>query len=264
MLLFTVKEWPIQAWGRNSEGRHMKRQLLVAMLMLGTACAAAAQDSNSDGTANQNVAPEFSASSTEGIVLFQPPAGLNTVSSAPLATPAPLRESADPVPPAPAPTPSPTFLYGGRDDFRWQLSLGADWIRFRSSVFDASAVGIQTAVTYFTNEWFGIEGNVAAGFAPQIFNNDSVRILIYGAGPKIAWRQRRWEPWAHALFGGAHEQPQVAGSSKSAFALKAGGGADYRFNPRFSGRLEADWARTNFFNESQNNFELMAGVVFHF
>jgi hypothetical protein len=68
----------------------------------------------------------------------------------------------------------------------------------------------------------------------------------------------------HAILGGAHVQPQTANNSRSAFAVKAGGGADYRFNPRFSGRLEADWVRTTFFSQSQNNFELMGGVVFHF
>ena len=34
----------------------------------------------------------------------------------------------------------------------------------------------------------------------------------------------------------------------------AGGGADYRINPRFSGPLEGDWVCTGFFNHSQNNF----------
>jgi hypothetical protein len=166
--------------------------------------------------------------------------------------------------PSPAPAPDPKFIYGGRDDFRWQLAIGADWIRFRSSIFNASAVGINTSVTYFTNEWFGIEGNVSTGFAPQIFDREHVKLLVYGAGPKIAWREKKWEPWVHAIFGGSHEQPQIAGHSKNSYAIEAGGGADYRFNPRFSGRLEADWVRTGFFGQSQNDFQLMGGIVFHF
>jgi hypothetical protein len=125
-------------------------------------------------------------------------------------------------------------------------------------------VGVKTGVTYFTNDWFGIEGTVTTGFAPTIFANEHVKILTYGAGPKIAWREKRWEPWAHAIFGGAHEAPQTAGNSKNAFDIEIGGGADYRFNPRLSGRLEADWARTTFFSQTQNNFVLMGGAVFHF
>jgi opacity protein-like surface antigen len=125
-------------------------------------------------------------------------------------------------------------------------------------------VGVKSSVTYFTNEWVGIEGNVSATFAPEIFDREHVKVLVYGAGPKIAWREKKWEPWGHAIIGGSHEQPQTAGNSKNSFALQLGGGADYRFNPRLSGRLEADWVHTNYFSQNQNNFELMGGVVFHF
>jgi hypothetical protein len=166
--------------------------------------------------------------------------------------------------PSASPAPDPKFIYGGRDDFRWQLAIGADWIRFRSSIFNASAVGFNTSVTYFTNEWFGIEGNISTDFAPQIFDREHVKLLVFGGGPKIAWRERKWEPWLHAIVGFAHEQPQTGDGSKNAFATKVGGGADYRFNPRFSGRLVGDWVYTGFFGQSQNNFELMGGVVFHF
>jgi hypothetical protein len=244
----------------------MKRQLIIAVLLLGTACAARAQNTNSDalGT-DRNVAVEFSASPTERITLFQPPASdeLSLAASTSFAaTPAPF---ADAVPePSPAPAPEPKFLYGGRDDFRWQLAIGADWVRFRSSIFNASAIGFKTSVTYFTNDWFGVEGNVTATFAPMIYQNEHVKLLTYGGGPKIAWREKRWEPWAHAIFGGMHEQPQTAGNSRNTWMIELGGGADYRFNPRFSGRLEGDWVRSAFFNTGQNNFELMGGVVFHF
>ncbi len=240
----------------------MKRQIVVVLLVLGAGCAASAQDSSPDTRAvNRNVAAEFSASpmastySADGLASSSNVA-LEPTFAAPLATAAPDA--------SPSPAPDPRFLYGGRDDFRWQLGIGADWIRFRSSIFNASAVGIKTSVTYFTNDWFGIEGNVSAAFAPQIFAKEHVKVLVYGAGPKIAWRQRKWEPWLHAIVGGAHEQPQTAGNSRNTFAVEAGGGADYRFNPRLSGRLEANWIHTSFFSQSQNNFELMGGVVFHF
>jgi hypothetical protein len=89
-------------------------------------------------------------------------------------------------------------------------------------------------------------------------------VLVYGAGPKIAWRQKRWEPWLHAILGGAHEQPQTAAGGKNAFAVQAGGGVDYRYNPRVSFRLEGDYVRSSFFSQSQNNFQLAGGIVFHF
>lgn len=259
----------------------MKRQHVVVLLMLGlgSACAAHAQDVISNATPeNRNVAEEFSAAPATNATPFQlldagmlspsisltplPTFASPMLTAAPAATPL-----AAPVPaadPAPAPAPEPRFLFGGRDDYRWQLAVGVDWLRFRSSIFNASAVGVDSSVTYFMNNWFGIEGDVATGFAPEIFDREHVKLLVYGAGPKIAWRENKWEPWAHAIVGGAHEQPQTADSGRNAFAVEVGGGTDYRFNPRFSGRLEADWVRTSFFSQSQNNFKLMAGIVFHF
>ncbi len=245
----------------------MKRQLVFLSLMLGATCAASAQEAIPDSQpANRNVAAVFSAAPATNLTLFPPDAG-TVLFSAPSFGQAPsfAMPVATPTPdPTPSPAPDPKFLYGGRDDFRWQLGIGVDWLRFRSSIFDASAVGIKSSVTYFTNDWFGIEGNVSATFAPEIYDREHVKVLVYGAGPKVALREKKWEPWAHAILGGSHEQPQTADNSRNAFAIELGGGADYRFNPRFSGRLEADWVRTTYFSQSQNNFELMAGVVFHF
>jgi opacity protein-like surface antigen len=243
----------------------MKRQLVVLLLVLGMGCAARAQEAASDSqTADQNVAADFSAASITNASLFQPVPAFAPSAASSFGSPAAAASPFGTAAPDPSPAPDPKFLYGGRDDFRWQLAIGADWFRFRSSIFNASAVGVKSSVTYFTNDWFGIEGNVSATFAPEIFDREHVKLLVYGAGPKIAWREKKWEPWAHAIIGGSHEQPQTAGNSKNAFAVQVGGGADYRINPRLSGRLEADWVHTGYFGQSQNNFELMGGVVFHF
>jgi len=243
----------------------MKRQLVVLLLVLGMGCAARAQEAASDSqTADRNVAADFSAASITNASLFQPVPAFAPSAASSFGSPAAAASPFGTAAPDPSPAPDPKFLYGGRDDFRWQLAIGADWFRFRSSIFNASAVGVKSSVTYFTNDWFGIEGNVSATFAPEIFDREHVKLLVYGAGPKIAWREKKWEPWAHAIIGGSHEQPQTAGNSKNAFAVQVGGGADYRINPRLSGRLEADWVHTGYFGQSQNNFELMGGVVFHF
>jgi opacity protein-like surface antigen len=245
----------------------MNRQLVAALLLLGTASAVQAQEEASESRDTiRNVAAEFSAAPASSTNVFHlgdafalPPVP-RVLAGAAMATTA---ENGSPDA-SPSPSPDPKFIYGGRGDFRWQLAIGVDWFRFRSSIFDASAVGVESSVTYFTNEWFGIEGSVTTAFSPVLQNNEHVKLLLYGGGPKVAWRQRSWEPWLHAILGGAHVQPQTADNSKNAFAVKLGGGADYRFNPRFSGRLEADWVRTTFFTLSQNNFELMGGIVFHF
>jgi len=250
----------------------MKR-LLLAALLLGTVSVARAQISAAPMNIDvRNVAQEFSATSGAKATLLSDlasadtfswpaPKSANTLTSPAVTTSLALPPgAADPA----APSPQPKFLYGGRDDYRWELGLGVTWVRFRSSIFNASAVGVNTSVVYFTNEWFGIEGNITAAFAPTIFQNEHVKIATYGAGPKVAWRQKQWEPWLHGIFGGAHEQPQTAGHSRNSYVIKAGGGADYRWNPRISFRLEGDYVRTGFFGQSQNDFQLSGGIVFHF
>ncbi|HKV24710.1 MAG TPA: hypothetical protein VJN93_08980 [Candidatus Acidoferrum sp.] len=244
---------------------------ILLILGLGIGSAADAQVTAPNAASEvHNVAAPFSATQSVSVASAALPEAsplsipILTTATSSLGTPS-TNSSTDASPaPTPEPAPEPRFVFGSRDDYRWQLAIGVDWIRFRSSIFNASAVGTDSSLTYFLNDWFGVEGDVATGFAPQIFDREHVKLLVYGGGPKIAWRENKWEPWAHAIVGGAHEQPQTAGNSRNAFAVEAGGGADYRINPRFSGRLEGDWVRTSFFGQSQNNFKLMAGVVFHF
>jgi len=256
----------------------MRRFFVWAVLLFGSACAAQAQQVPGSDAGLQLAASNFSASADVPFVSPLRNAGdLLNASVTPVAvssaSPAASGDMAmadlGPVPftalpSAPEPAADPKFLYGGRDDYRWQLGLGASWERFRSSIFNASAVGVNTSISYYLNDWLGVEGNLLTGFAPEIFDREHVKLLNLTGGPRIAWRQRRWEPWAHGLVGWAHEQPQTAGNSKNAFAAQLGGGADYRINPRLSLRLEGDWLHTLFFSQSQNNFTLIGGVVIHF
>ncbi len=250
------------------------RLFATALLVLGSVCVAQAQDTAAAETNdNANVAADFTRSSAprvtplhsltgNGVFFLSAAKPMNALEAPVIATAlaVPL-EAAEPA----APSPKPKFLYSRDDIVRWELGLGFNWIRFRSSIFNSSAVGLKTSVTYHTNEWFGIEGNVSAAFGPEIFNHEHVKLLVYGGGPKIAWRRyKRWDPWLHGIFGGAHEQPQTAGNSKNTYSIQLGGGADYNFNYQFSGRLEGNYVRTGFFGQSQNNFQLGAGVVVHF
>ena len=245
----------------------MKRLVVLCLLGLGWVCTARAQEATaaSNGPV-QNTQVSFADTSAAKVTLFDPAETAFTAGppSASTSSPAPSTVFATPVPAPAEPAPQPKFLYGGRDDYRWQLGIGADFIRFRSSIFNASAVGVKVSVTYFTNDWFGIEGNVNADFAPEIFDREHVKVLTYGVGPKVVWRQKRWEPWLHGIFGGSHEQPQTADNSRNSYSIEAGGGVDYRWNPRVSFRVELDYVRTGFFSQAQNNFEASGGVVFHF
>jgi hypothetical protein len=236
----------------------MKKPILGMAFILASACAASAQqdsDTSPAARTTQNAAADFSDTSAAQVNLFE-------AASSESASLTPPAANAAPVPPAPGP--KPNFIYGNRDDYRWQLALGVGFYRFQSNLISASLVGTNTTVSYFTNGWFAVEGNIITGFAPAINVNEHVKYLGGGGGVRVGGRRNRLEPWAHALIGGAHLQPQTAGNSRSAFSVQAGIGLDYRLHSRFSVRGETDWVYTTFFNETQNNFQAALDLVFHF
>ena len=257
----------------------MKKLAMAALVILASMQTARAQETISGGfIPGANTAADFTATSGARVTLVKPlestdtllvsetlaPVNLESAPPAPMVTAVAVPGNAVPAMPAPAKLSRPRFLYGDRDDFRWQIALGFAWERFTSSIYNASAVGTDTSVTYFLNDSVGIEGNISAVFAPTIWNGEHIKLVNYVGGPKVTFRQPRWEPWVHAMVGGTHALPQTAGHSQNGFAVVAGGGADYRLHPRFSVRLEADYLATRLFNQWQNNLMLAASAVVHF
>jgi opacity protein-like surface antigen len=257
----------------------MKRLLISSFLLFGCAWAVSAQQSIPSSVPASNVAGDFNTTSAARMPLVRPipqggplfvadaldiasaSAGVPVTVTTALALPLENMGSAEP---QPTPEPSPRFIYSDRDDYRWQLGLGVSFERFRSSAYSASAIGTNTSLSFFLNDWLGAEGNISTFFAPAIYAGDHVKLVNYGVGPKIAWRRPRWEPWFHGLFGGTHALPQIAGHGQNGVSIQLGGGADYRVLPRLSFRLEVDYVRTRLFDQWQNNGQAAAGVVFHF
>ena len=251
----------------------MKSLFVSAFLLLGAVCASPAQVITAKPVPDtDNVAPDFSAASAAKDTLpdflavadpfAQPRANSAPLFSAPSLSTTLFAEPAAAKPAAPAP--NPRFVYGSREDYRWQLSVAFAYFRFRSSVFNANEFGIKTTVSYFLNEWLGVEGSFTGAFGGSVGAGQNARTAVYGGGPKFAWRQKRWEPWLHAIFGGAHQGPQTATAGRNSYSMELGGGADYRWNPHVSFRMESDYVRTGFFHQAQNNFLLAGGVVIHF
>jgi Outer membrane protein beta-barrel domain len=239
----------------------MRKGMLGVLVLLLAARAAGAQEASLGETSAKdttNVAAGFAANSAAQVNLSAP--GEEARSFA-MATPAVPAASAAA---EPAAAPRPKFVFGARDDYRWQLGVGVEFFRFQSSRVDATMVGLNTTVTYFTNDWFAVEGNLVTGFAPEIYDREHVKYFGGGGGVRIGSRRERWEPWGHALVGGGHLQPQTAGASRNAFMVQAGGGVDYRVNARLSLRAEGDYVFNNFFSQHQNNFQGVAGLVLHF
>jgi Outer membrane protein beta-barrel domain len=163
-----------------------------------------------------------------------------------------------------AAAPEPQIFSRGDENGRWQLGLGFTYVKFRSPAIDVGMEGLNTSVTYFTNDWLGVEGNITAAFGRKIFVDDRTKYAGITGGAKIVMRERRWEPWAHVLFGMAHVNPQLAGVGKNGVAMQLGGGADFLNRRQISLRVEGDWVRTQLYSQSQNNFQVVTGVVLHF
>ena len=239
----------------------MRKLLTGTMVMMALAYGASAQV-GAVGESRGNAAEEFGVTSASQVNLFSTDAVTREgyLATADASATAAAPEAA----PAPAPAAKPKFVFGDRDDYRWQLGVGVEFFRFRSDSINSSLVGLNTTVSYFTNSWFALEGNVITGFAPEIYDREHVKIFGGAGGFRIGGRRQRWEPWGHALVGGSHLQPQTAGNSRNALMAQAGLGVDYRIHARLSLRVEGDWVYTNYFSQTQNNFQGVAGVVFHF
>jgi len=239
----------------------MTKLLMGVWMVLALACGVSAQE----GTASDsrgNAAVDFRGTSAGRVNLLSVDAGTHEffLASAEPNAAAALPEAA----PAAVPAAKPRYIFGDRDDYRWQLGVGLEIFRFRSSIIDSTMVGLNTTLSYFTNSWFALEGNIITGFAPEIYDREHVKLFGGAGGFRIGGRRQRWEPWGHALVGGSHLQPQTAGASRNSLMAQAGIGVDYRVHARLSFRVQGDWVYTNYFSQTQNNFQGVAGAVLHF
>ena len=240
----------------------MKKALMGVMLLVGTACGVSAQEETA-AQGRTNVAASFSESSASQVTLF-PAHDIGNFSLASSGPGASAEPAPTPTPAVPAATPK-YVVFGERDDYRWQLGVGLEYLRFQSNVFNANLVGLNTTLSYFTNSWFAVEGSVITGFGGTIYNSSSNTKIFGGAGGiRIGGRRARWEPFGHAQVGGSHLQPQTAFGGRNSIMAQAGLGVDFRLHSRLSLRGEGDWVYTAYFNQNQNSFQLVTGVVLHF
>ena len=235
----------------------MKRFAFVALLLLGTCAVLPAQQSSFllSTPAALPTAP-VAAGSFNFTLVPELTAPVSNLSSS-----VPARPSAMPDAP-PAPQPSAR----GEDGYAWDLAVGYEYIHFHSAPFNLNLSGLHTDLTYNLNNWVGIEGSVISAFGGTIFNGVRTKYVSYTGGARISGGtfRRGFSPWAHALIGGVHVNPQTALGSKNSYDLQAGGGVDWVYNTRVSLRGEADYVRTGLYHGSQNNFQIGLGAVIHF
>ncbi len=156
--------------------------------------------------------------------------------------------------------PNPYCLVG--EECRWELGMGYRFVRFNSSRVKTSVNGVGTMFSYFFNRWIGVDGDFTAAWGST--HNVSTQYAFYGAGPVITARFHRFEPRAHAVFGGVRTVPRLAGLSQNSLGMEFGGGVDYRWLEHLSFRVMGDYVRTRLYSQSQNNFQLTGGFVIHF
>lgn len=238
----------------------MKKPILGMAIVLASACVVCAQENSSAATSGRSMenTVAFENTSAAQVNLF------DASGSAPMEPSTSAAAAPEPAAVPGDPAATPKFVWGERDDYRWQLGLGGEFLRFRSNVFNASAGGFATTISYYTNTWFAIEGNLITAFAPPLNDNNHVKYFEGAGGVRIGGRRARFEPWGHVLVGGARMQPQTAAGSRSALAVTGGGGLDFRVNSRISIRGEADYVFTQFYGQNQNNFQASLALVFHF
>ncbi len=265
----------------------MKKLLSVAIFLFAASSPSWAQDAASAAPQrNENAAMDFSCTSAAGfttapsqnsirvfVVSSRLPDSLTCISSerlpSPVALASPAYPSAAGAPassahPNAAPAPVPSVRDIDRTD-RWQIGLGVALVRFRSSVYVATAVGLNASVAYFVKDSLAIEGAVTSAFAPAVFlSNENVKYVGYGGGPKYVFGHDALQPWVHFLAGGMHIVPQTAFGSQNGFEMVAGAGADYAFTSSLAVRLEADYVRSYVFKQSQNFGQATLGLVYRF
>ncbi len=137
-------------------------------------------------------------------------------------------------------------------------------------------------------KWFGVVVDVGGGYGTSRVNLGSsagvtsilrtkLRLYTFTAGPQFTLRRSsRVQPFVRVLAGGGWGsysanvlQNNVAEfaevkASDSGFAYGGGGGADFFFSRRIGLRVAADYIRTPFFNDTQNNLRGSAGLVVRF
>jgi hypothetical protein len=168
----------------------------------------------------------------------------------------------------PAASPAAPQVHGPlpSDLTRWQVGISYEYFRLRLPIGSGGQNGLNTSFTYYLNDWLGIEGDVGPAFG-RVSPTIQTKFLWYGGGVRAYFhRERRWQPWAHALFGGTHlnRTQGIGPTSFAGFGIVAGGGVDRAFSNVFSWRVQGDLVETHLLGGFNTNFEFKTGIVINF
>jgi opacity protein-like surface antigen len=135
--------------------------------------------------------------------------------------------------------------------------------------------GWEVSATYSVFPWLGMEADFSGHYGTAL-GDSTAKFHTYVFGPEVRW-PARVSPYAHVLFGGAHESTStgnlsgialyntVLSSSETALAFAMGGGVDIKAAPFVSVRpIQVDYLMARFASNTQNQLRVSAGLVLHF
>jgi opacity protein-like surface antigen len=134
--------------------------------------------------------------------------------------------------------------------------------------FHPNLNGWELSGTYNPLKWLGATADFSGHYGT--LEGSSVHVQTYLFGPQVHL-PGPVSPFAHVLFGGAHETIGASGTipvipfSGNAFAVAVGAGIDIKVVSFVSFRpIQLDYLVTRFGSSTQNQPRASAGVVFHF
>jgi len=136
--------------------------------------------------------------------------------------------------------------------------------------------GWNVAPAFKFNKFLGVEADFSGGYGST--SGVSNHIYTYTGGPIVTLGLPLIQPFAHALFGGAHLTSSVSGVSVSTngYTLMVGGGVDAKLNRLLAFRVaQVDWFYYHFSGYSansvttpsfsgNNNVRISTGIVVRF
>lgn len=171
---------------------------------------------------------------------------------------------------SPASEPAVPAALNPSDREPWQLGIGYQYQHYNVLGQTFHNNGFNTELTRYLNDWFGVEGTIAMGFAGNTGAPLKLKAksLFLGGGPHVALHNNsRFEPWVHVLVGWQHfrftQTAKLLGSN-SALGFMGGGGVDYKLRERVYWRIQADYIGTHFQSTRQSNYSFGSGLVFNF
>jgi len=160
------------------------------------------------------------------------------------------------------------LLAAAQETPRAEVFGGYQYTRINAGGTGVNFNGWDASVTGNINKDFGVTADFSGDYKSQ--NGASVKIYSYTFGPVVNLNhQGTFNPFVHALFGGAHASASLTGvgsGSTNGFTMAMGGGADAKLAPRFAVRLfQADWVYYRFQGVGESkNFRISSGLVFRF